>query len=211
MDLSTATASLRSPVWTDAGTSRIPFAAYTSDELHRASSSASSTRPLVLRRPRGRDPEPGRLQAQRGRRALGDHGARAGRRIHVVENVCAHRGMGFCRERSGNRKDFTCPYHQWNYSLKGDLQGVPFAAASSRTARCRAACRPTSSSADNGLTKLKVATPRRRGLRVVRPRRRAVRGLPRADDPALLRPPVRRPRSSSCSATTASASRATGS
>ena len=32
--------------------------------------------PLVLRRPRGRDPEPGRLQAHRRRRALGDPGAR---------------------------------------------------------------------------------------------------------------------------------------
>ena len=33
----------------------------------------------------------------------------------------------FCRERHGNSKDgFTCPYHQWNYTLKGDLQGVPF-------------------------------------------------------------------------------------
>jgi salicylate 5-hydroxylase large subunit len=49
-----------------------------------------------------------------------------GQTIHVVENVCAHRGMRFCRERQGNRKDsFVCPYHQWSYSLAGDLQGVP--------------------------------------------------------------------------------------
>ena len=46
--------------------------------------------------------------------------------INVIENVCAHRGMRFCRERHGNRKDFVCPYHQWSYTLKGDLQGVPF-------------------------------------------------------------------------------------
>jgi salicylate 5-hydroxylase large subunit len=46
--------------------------------------------------------------------------------IHVFENVCAHRGMQFCRERHGNKKEFVCPYHQWNYTLKGDLQGVPF-------------------------------------------------------------------------------------
>ncbi len=32
--------------------------------------------------------------------------------VNVVENVCAHRGMQFCRERHGNRKDFVCPYHQ---------------------------------------------------------------------------------------------------
>ncbi len=45
--------------------------------------------------------------------------------IHVVENVCAHRGMRFCRERQGNRTSFICPYHQWSYNLAGDLQGVP--------------------------------------------------------------------------------------
>ena len=43
--------------------------------------------------------------------------------INVVENVCAHRGMRFCRERHGNRKDFTCPYHQWNYTLQGRPAG----------------------------------------------------------------------------------------
>ena len=40
---------------------------------------------------------------------------------NVVENVCAHRGMRFCRERQGNRKEFVCPYHQWTYDLKGTL------------------------------------------------------------------------------------------
>jgi salicylate 5-hydroxylase large subunit len=45
--------------------------------------------------------------------------------ISVVENVCAHRGMQFCRERSGNRAKLICPYHQWSYDLKGNLQGVP--------------------------------------------------------------------------------------
>jgi salicylate 5-hydroxylase large subunit len=29
--------------------------------------------------------------------------------LNVVENVCAHRGVTFCRARSGNVKDFTCP------------------------------------------------------------------------------------------------------
>ncbi len=46
--------------------------------------------------------------------------------VNVIENVCAHRGMQFCREKSGNNKDLTCPYHQWNYDLKGNLVGVPF-------------------------------------------------------------------------------------
>jgi salicylate 5-hydroxylase large subunit len=46
--------------------------------------------------------------------------------IHVVENVCAHRGVAFCRERHGNKKELVCPYHQWSYALDGNLQGVPF-------------------------------------------------------------------------------------
>lgn len=46
--------------------------------------------------------------------------------ISVVENRCAHRGMKFCQERSGNRTEFLCPYHQWVYNLKGELIGVPF-------------------------------------------------------------------------------------
>ncbi|RIY42480.1 aromatic ring-hydroxylating dioxygenase subunit alpha [Neopusillimonas maritima] len=46
--------------------------------------------------------------------------------IHVFENRCAHRGAEFCRESKGNAKEFVCPYHQWSYTLTGDLQGVPF-------------------------------------------------------------------------------------
>jgi salicylate 5-hydroxylase large subunit len=29
--------------------------------------------------------------------------------ISVVENVCAHRGMQFCRERHGNKKELSAP------------------------------------------------------------------------------------------------------
>jgi salicylate 5-hydroxylase large subunit len=41
-------------------------------------------------------------------------------------NRCAHRGVKFCRQRSGKTQRFTCPYHQWTYDLNGDLKGVPF-------------------------------------------------------------------------------------
>jgi anthranilate 1,2-dioxygenase large subunit len=44
--------------------------------------------------------------------------------INVVENRCAHRGGAICWKNKGEVKDLTCPYHQWTYSLKGDLQGV---------------------------------------------------------------------------------------
>jgi anthranilate 1,2-dioxygenase large subunit len=46
--------------------------------------------------------------------------------INVFENRCAHRGAEFCRNSKGNNKEFVCPYHQWSYDLKGNLQGVPF-------------------------------------------------------------------------------------
>src|ERR1019366_6071725 len=78
--------------------------------------------------------------------------------IHVVENVCAHRGMSFCRERHGNRKDFTCPYHQWNYSLKGELQGVPFRRGVEHDGVVQGGMPADFKPADNGLTKLRVAT-----------------------------------------------------
>lgn len=46
--------------------------------------------------------------------------------INVIENRCAHKGAQICWENTGKVEDFTCPYHQWNYDLNGNLQGVPF-------------------------------------------------------------------------------------
>ncbi len=39
-------------------------------------------------------------------------------------NACAHRGTRVCREKSGNRKNFTCPFHGWTYNSAGDLLDV---------------------------------------------------------------------------------------
>jgi salicylate 5-hydroxylase large subunit len=46
--------------------------------------------------------------------------------VSVVENRCAHRGVKFCQARRGNAKELLCPYHQWTYNLRGDLQSVAF-------------------------------------------------------------------------------------
>jgi salicylate 5-hydroxylase large subunit len=46
--------------------------------------------------------------------------------VNAFENRCAHRGAQFCQRDHGNAKEFQCPYHQWNYDLKGNLIGVPF-------------------------------------------------------------------------------------
>jgi salicylate 5-hydroxylase large subunit len=77
--------------------------------------------------------------------------------ICVVENVCAHRGMAFCRERHGNKKDFTCPYHQWNYALDGKLQGVPFRRGVRQDGKVNGGMPADFNPADHGLTQLKVA------------------------------------------------------
>jgi anthranilate 1,2-dioxygenase large subunit len=44
----------------------------------------------------------------------------------VFENRCAHKGALVCWTDRGRVKDFTCPYHQWNYDLAGNLKGIPF-------------------------------------------------------------------------------------
>ncbi len=74
--------------------------------------------------------------------------------IHVFENRCAHRGVEFCREGQGNTKEFVCPYHQWSYNLKGDLQGVPFKRGVNKEGGMPKDFR----NEDHGLRKLNVAT-----------------------------------------------------
>jgi salicylate 5-hydroxylase large subunit len=145
--------------WENEGTSRIPFMSYTSEALHR----------LELERFFYRNhwcyvgleaeiPNPGDFK----RSAVGERSVILARDleggVNVVENVCAHRGMSFCRERHGNRRDFTCPYHQWNYSLKGDLQGVPFRRGVRQEGKINGGMPADFKLEDNGLTKLKVAT-----------------------------------------------------
>ena len=78
--------------------------------------------------------------------------------IQVVENVCAHRGMQFCRERHGNRKEFVCPYHQWNYKLNGELQGVPFRRGVKQDGKVNGGMPKEFRIEEHGLNRLKVAT-----------------------------------------------------
>jgi len=45
----------------------------------------------------------------------------------VMANRCAHRGAQICQALDGHAGEaLMCPYHQWTYSLEGDLIGVPF-------------------------------------------------------------------------------------
>jgi anthranilate 1,2-dioxygenase large subunit len=74
--------------------------------------------------------------------------------ISVFENRCAHRGAEFCRHGQGNTSEFVCPYHQWSYDLKGNLQGVPFKRGVNREGGMPKDFR----NEDHGLVKLNVTT-----------------------------------------------------
>jgi salicylate 5-hydroxylase large subunit len=146
------------PRWEGEGTHRIPFLTYTSDEIYQ--------RELERFFYKGHwcyvgieaeVPRPGDFK----RTVIGERSVIMVRdaegSINVVENVCAHRGMRFCRERHGNRKDFVCPYHQWSYTLKGDLQGVPFRRGVKQDGQVHGGMPADFKTQEHGLTKLKVA------------------------------------------------------
>ena len=45
--------------------------------------------------------------------------------FHAFLNVCRHRGTIVESEARGRRNVFSCPFHAWSYSPKGDLVAVP--------------------------------------------------------------------------------------
>jgi phenylpropionate dioxygenase-like ring-hydroxylating dioxygenase large terminal subunit len=44
--------------------------------------------------------------------------------IHVLLNICSHRGAQVCQAECGNATTFQCPYHGWIYDGTGRLLGV---------------------------------------------------------------------------------------
>jgi p-cumate 2,3-dioxygenase alpha subunit len=50
-------------------------------------------------------------------------------KLHCFYNTCSHRGAMVCRERTGSRRVFTCPYHAWSFDLTGKMVGMPGADA----------------------------------------------------------------------------------
>lgn len=113
--------------WKGDGASRTPFEAYTSDALYqRELERLFYSKHWCYIGLEAEVPSPGDFQrTEVGERSVVMTRTEDGE-VVVFENACAHRGMQFCRERAGNAKDFHCPYHQWNYDLKGNLVGVPF-------------------------------------------------------------------------------------
>jgi len=146
-------------VWESEGTSRIPFWAYTDESIYKKELDRLFYKGhwcyIGLE---AEVPKPGDFK----RTVIGERSVLMTRdldgQIHVVENVCAHRRMQFCRERHGNKKELVCPYHQWNYSLKGDLQGVPFRRGVKQDGKINGGMPKEFKIEDHGLTKLKVAS-----------------------------------------------------
>ncbi|WP_353194517.1 aromatic ring-hydroxylating dioxygenase subunit alpha [Pusillimonas noertemannii] len=147
------------PVWQGEGTSRIPFWAYTDEALYKKELERFFyDNHWCYVGLEAEVPEPGDFK----RTVIGERSVIMTRDleggINVIENVCAHRGMQFCRERSGNKKELVCPYHQWNYSLKGDLQGVPFLRGVKRDGQVQGGMPKEFKTKENNLNKLRVAT-----------------------------------------------------
>jgi salicylate 5-hydroxylase large subunit len=145
--------------WESEGTSRIPFMAYTDPVLHKKELERFFyTKHWNYVGLDAEIPNTGDYK----RTVVGERSVimvrDADGSISVVENVCAHRGMQFCRERHGNKKEFVCPYHQWSYTLKGDLQGVPFRRGVKQDGKVNGGMPADFSTADHSLNKLKVAT-----------------------------------------------------
>jgi salicylate 5-hydroxylase large subunit len=145
--------------WYENGTSRIPFRVYTDAELHtRELENFFYKNHWCYVGLEAEIPNPGDFK----RTAIGERSVVMTRSddgsVNVVENVCAHRGMQFCRERHGNRKEFVCPYHQWSYTLKGDLQGVPFRRGVKQDGKVNGGMPADFKTEEHGLNKLRVAT-----------------------------------------------------
>lgn len=146
------------PTWDHEDTSRIPYWAYTNQDVYQQElEKFFYNKHWCYVGLEAEIPEPGDFK----RTAIGERSVimvrDEDRSIYVVENRCAHRGMQFCREKHGKTKSFTCPYHQWNYDLEGNLQGVPFRRGVKQDGQVKGGMPKDFKPADHGLNKLRVA------------------------------------------------------
>lgn len=52
--------------------------------------------------------------------------------INAFLNMCLHRGVPVA-SGAGNVRNFSCPYHAWNYDIKGNLRAAPYMGKSTMT------------------------------------------------------------------------------
>ena len=152
--------------WTDPGSSRVPFWAYTDAQLYQRELEAIFYGPhwgyvgLDIEIPKLGDYKLSHVGERqvimvRDRVAPADVGTDSG--IRVVENRCAHRGVRFCQKQQGNARSFVCPYHQWAYKFNGDLVGLPFKNGVKDGDSVNGGMPADFDVKDHGLTKLRVA------------------------------------------------------
>lgn len=147
------------PQWESELTHRIPFSVYTGAALHQKELERFFYQGhwcyVGLE---AEIPQPGDFKRTKvGERSVIMVRAKDGV-IHVVENICAHRGMAFCRKRHGNVSEFVCPYHQWSYALDGQLQGVPFRRGVRAEGKVQGGMPVDFDPKEHGLRRLQVAT-----------------------------------------------------
>jgi salicylate 5-hydroxylase large subunit len=150
-----ATAGMR---WHAEGYSRVPYEVYSNEQLYQRELERFFYRGhwcyVALE---AEIPEPGDFKRSWvGERSViivrnHDHS------VHVIENRCAHRGVQFCQRNFGRTRDFTCPYHQWNYDLTGKLLGLPFRRGVKRAGGVQGGMPADFKLEEHNLTQLKVA------------------------------------------------------
>lgn len=160
--------------WSEPGTSRVPFWAYTDPSLYQRELERLFYGPhwcyvgLAVEIPNTGDYKlswVGERQVIMVRDRVAPKDRETDPGIRVVENRCAHRGVRFCQPpmdgQVGNARSFVCPYHQWTYKLNGDLAGLPFkdgVKAQGPAGECVHGGMPEGFDIkQNGLTKLRVA------------------------------------------------------
>ena len=152
--------------WTQAGSSRVPFWAYTDSQLYQQELEKIFYGAhwcyvgLDVEIPNAGDYKLSHIGERqvimvRDRVAPKDRHTDTG--IRVVENRCAHRGVRFCQNQHGNARSFVCPYHQWTYKLNGDLAGLPFKDGVKEGDYVNGGMPEGFDLKDHGLTKLRVA------------------------------------------------------
>ena len=70
----------------------------------------------------------------------------------AMVNRCAHRGALVRREAYGSATEHRCIYHQWCYSLKGEIKAIPFR----RGVRGKGGLEADFRDSDHGLTRLRI-------------------------------------------------------
>ncbi|MBC7610625.1 MAG: Rieske 2Fe-2S domain-containing protein [Polaromonas sp.] len=152
--------------WTEPGSSRVPFWAYTDAQLYQRELEKIFYGEhwcyvgLEVEIPNIGDyklSHVGERQVLMVRDRIAPKDRETDHGIRVVENRCAHRGVRFCQTSHGNARSFLCPYHQWTYKLNGDLAGLPFKDGV-KDGDCVNGGMPEGFDIkDHGLTKLRVA------------------------------------------------------